>query len=45
MHDLENKSVIVVVEETENERLFISNLMAHNEESETWYIDMGCSPQ
>jgi hypothetical protein len=35
--------VPILVEETRNEKLFISSLMAHNEESEAWYIDLGCS--
>jgi hypothetical protein len=39
MHDLENKGANIVVEETINEKLFISSLMVHNEESEAWYID------
>jgi hypothetical protein len=26
-----------------NEKLFISRFMAHIEESEAWYIDLGCS--
>ena len=40
---MENKGVNTVVEETRNEKLFISSFMAHNEESEAWYIDSGCS--
>ena len=43
MHDLENKGANVAVKETKNEKLFISSLIAHNEESEAWYIDSGCS--
>jgi hypothetical protein len=43
MRDMENKGANTVVEETRNEKLFISSFMAHNEESEAWYIDSGCS--
>jgi hypothetical protein len=38
MHNLEIKGVDTIVEETSNEKLFISSLMTHNEESEAWYI-------
>jgi hypothetical protein len=34
MRDMENKGSNTVVEETRNEKLFISSFMAHNEESE-----------
>jgi len=40
---MEHKGVNAIVEETRNEKLFISIFMAHNEESEAWYIDSGCS--
>jgi hypothetical protein len=30
------------VEETRNEKLFVSIFMAHNEKSESWYIYLGC---
>lgn len=40
---MERKGDNTVVEETRNEKLFISSLMAHSEESEAWYIDSGCS--
>ena len=40
---MEHKGVNAIVEETRNEKLFISSFMAHNEESEAWYIDFGCS--
>ena len=43
MRDMENKGANTVVEETKNEKLFISSFMAHNEENEAWYIDSGCS--
>jgi hypothetical protein len=43
MRDMENKGANTLVEETKNEKLFISSFMAHNEESEAWYIDSGCS--
>jgi len=37
---MEHKDVNIVVEETRNGKLFISILMAHSEESESWYIDL-----
>jgi hypothetical protein len=40
---MENKGVNTIIEETKNEKLFISSFMTHNEESEAWYIDSGCS--
>jgi hypothetical protein len=43
MRDMEKKGANTVVEETRNDKLFISSFMAHNEESEAWYIDSGCS--
>jgi len=43
MRDMEHKGANTIVEETRNEKLFISSLMAHSEESEAWYIDSGCS--
>jgi hypothetical protein len=43
MRDMENKGANTVVEETRNEKLFISSFMKPNEESEAWYIDSGCS--
>jgi hypothetical protein len=43
LRDMEHKGANTVVEETRNEKLFISSLMAHNEESKAWYIDSGCS--
>jgi hypothetical protein len=40
---MKHKDVNTVVEKTRNEKLFISSFMAHNEESEAWHIDLGCS--
>lgn len=43
MQDMEHKDANIVVEETSNEKLLISSLMAHSEESEPGHIDSGCS--
>ena len=40
---MEREGVNTVVEETRNEKLFISSLMESSEESEAWYIDSRCS--
>jgi hypothetical protein len=40
---MEHKGANTFVEETRNDKLFISTFMAHNEKSEAWYIDSGCS--
>ena len=40
---MEHKGAKKIDEETRNEKLFISSFMTHNEESEAWYIDSGCS--
>jgi hypothetical protein len=43
LQDMKHKDANRIVEKTRNEKLFISSFMTHNEESEAWYIDLGCS--
>jgi hypothetical protein len=43
LRDLEHKGANIVAEEIVNEKLFVSSFMAHNGESEAWYIDSRCS--
>jgi len=41
--DKECKGANTVVEESINDKLFISIFISHNEEREAWYINSGCS--
>ena len=43
MRDNERKGANTMVEGSRKHKWFISSLMAHNEETNAWYIDSGCN--